>query len=55
MNDEPPTHPHSGPLRYDYCNGRWVYHRDGRDMLGMLQEELTQLCGIPVDLEGEAC
>ena len=38
----------SGPLRYDYLSsGRWVYHRDGRDMLRMLQDEFRQLTGSP--------
>lgn len=43
--------PVSGPFRYDYLNGRWTYHRDGRDMLRQLRQEVGQLLGSPPDLE----
>lgn len=45
-----PTLDHSGPLRYDYVDGRWIYHRDGREMKTMLQEELSTLCNMDVTL-----
>lgn len=36
----------SGPFRYDYTTGgRWVYHRDGRDMLKQIEAELEGLLG----------
>lgn len=42
--------PLSGPFRYDYHEGAWVYHRDGRELLGQLQAELQQLVGSAPDL-----
>ncbi|KAL6762400.1 mitochondrial matrix protein frataxin [Haematococcus lacustris] len=39
--------PVSGPLRFDWDSQRqqWVYHRDGRELLSLLDAELTKLCG----------
>eukprot|EP00877_Chromochloris_zofingiensis_P001215 jgi/Chrzof1/11094/Cz05g23130.t1 len=37
--------PVSGPFRYDYQAGRWVYSRDGRDLFHQLDEELQRLTG----------
>lgn len=56
--------PRSGPFRYDYvvpaesgdCSaaegaaGHWVYHRDGRDLVQQLQQELQQLLGTAPSL-----
>ena len=48
----PYTHAHSGPLRYDLApGGRWVYHRDQRDLVVQLQQELEGLVGAPIQLE----
>ena len=41
----------SGPVRYDWMDGRWTYLRDGHDMLERLQDELTGLYGGKVDLK----
>jgi frataxin len=42
--------PLSGPFRYDWHEGRWVYRRDGRELLSQLQQELAQLLGRAPDL-----
>ncbi|KAI8870225.1 Frataxin [Ramicandelaber brevisporus] len=47
INKQPPnkqiwlSSPLSGPRRYDYENGEWVYKRDGSTMHGLLNEELS--------------
>lgn len=52
-----PAHPvrrpaRSGPFRYDHQpGGRWVYHRDGRDLVKQLQQELKGLLGQAPALE----
>jgi len=42
--------PISGPLRYDFCGERrvWVYGHDGSLLHPRLEEELSQLLGVPV-------
>jgi frataxin-like iron-binding protein CyaY len=42
--------PLSGPFRYDHHQGCWVHHRDGRELLSRLQQELQQLLGTAPDL-----
>jgi frataxin len=42
--------PISGPVRYDYEKGAWVYHRDGHKMHERLENEMEQLTGVKVDL-----
>ena len=42
--------PVGGPVRYDWHEGRWVYRRDGHELLERMSSELTVLCGVPVDL-----
>jgi frataxin len=37
--------PLTGPFRYDWHKGHWVYHRDGRELLSQLQKELQELLG----------
>jgi frataxin len=44
--------PVSGPVRYDWRAGQWVYKRDDHEMLQRLSSELTQLCGAPLHLTG---
>lgn len=39
------TLPHSGPMRYDLVGGRWIYARDGHDMVERLRDELTAMVG----------
>ena len=40
----------SGPKRYDYCDGRWLYLRDGHGMHKLLETELTDLMNLKIDL-----
>jgi len=42
--------PVSGPVRYDYNGGGWVYRRDGHTMHERLEKELEALTGCGVDL-----
>ena len=42
--------PVSGPARYDWQQQRWVYRRDGHELLSRLSEELTDLLGAPCKL-----
>ena len=42
--------PVSGPVRYDWDRGAWVYHRDGHAMHKRLEGELEKMTGISVDL-----
>ncbi|GAX72625.1 hypothetical protein CEUSTIGMA_g81.t1 [Chlamydomonas eustigma] len=42
--------PVSGPFRYDWNSGLWVYHRDGRMLLQQLETELEGLTGKPIKL-----
>ena len=37
--------PHSGPMRYDLVGGRWIYARDGHDMVERLRDELSAIVG----------
>ncbi|GAB4816946.1 hypothetical protein N2152v2_003992 [Parachlorella kessleri] len=45
--------PVSGPVRYDYIGGQWVYHRDGHSLLGRLKEELHKLTGAELQLQSD--
>lgn len=42
--------PVSGPARYDWDGGKWMYKRDGSELLHKLSEELTQLLETAVML-----
>lgn len=42
--------PVSGPVRYDWGFGKWVYHRDGHDLHTRLRHELKQLTGQDLEL-----
>ncbi|KAG1664530.1 hypothetical protein FOA52_012997 [Chlamydomonas sp. UWO 241] len=42
--------PVSGPFRFDWHNGAWVYSRDNSELLGRLEEELEGLTGVAVKL-----
>eukprot|EP01023_Acetabularia_acetabulum_P029902 TRINITY_DN2816_c0_g1_i1.p1 TRINITY_DN2816_c0_g1~~TRINITY_DN2816_c0_g1_i1.p1 ORF type:complete len:203 (+),score=6.33 TRINITY_DN2816_c0_g1_i1:54-611(+) len=35
--------PIRGPVRYDCVDGRWIYHRDGHDMVEILEQEFSQI------------
>ncbi|MEW5317859.1 MAG: hypothetical protein WDW38_009123 [Sanguina aurantia] len=44
--------PVSGPFRFDHTpEKRWIYSRDGRDLVKVMQEELCSLLGAPLSLE----
>ena len=34
---------YSGPKRYDYVNGTWIYKHDGVSLHKLLSNELTEL------------
>ena len=42
--------PLSGPVRYDWQQGLWVYQRDGHELMQRFSSELSDLCGAPVTL-----
>jgi len=42
--------PRSGPVRYDYEGGDWVYRRDGHLLHDKLEAELGDLMDGPVSL-----
>ncbi|RMZ53064.1 hypothetical protein APUTEX25_001183, partial [Auxenochlorella protothecoides] len=56
INKQAPNHqiwsssPVSGPVRYDYIDGRWVYRRDGHDLLERLETEVKELTGLTIHL-----
>lgn len=33
----------SGPKRYDFINGEWIYRHDGQTILELLRNEMKQL------------
>lgn len=37
--------PVSGPVRYDWVDGHWVYKRDGHELFERLSNELSDLLG----------
>ncbi|GFR42929.1 hypothetical protein Agub_g3826 [Astrephomene gubernaculifera] len=43
--------PVSGPFRFDHIEGRWLYHRDRRDLLLQLEQEISALVGAPLHLQ----
>ncbi|KAH9524642.1 hypothetical protein Btru_027424 [Bulinus truncatus] len=43
--------PLSGPKRFDYYQGQWVYLKDGTGLHKLLEEEMLELTGIKVDLK----
>ncbi|XP_047078628.1 frataxin, mitochondrial [Lolium rigidum] len=44
--------PVSGPARFDWdaASSSWVYRRTGVNLMRLLEEEIGELCGTPVDL-----
>ena len=42
--------PVSGPVRYDYYKGSWIYKRDGHKFHERLENELKSLTGQEIDL-----
>ena len=57
LNKQPPnlqiwlSSPLSGPKRYDWINGRWLYKRDGSRMDDLLSTELSAKLKTPIKLE----
>uniref|UniRef100_A0A0B6ZJR4 ferroxidase n=1 Tax=Arion vulgaris TaxID=1028688 RepID=A0A0B6ZJR4_9EUPU len=43
--------PLSGPKRYDYFDGQWIYLRDGKGLHHLLEEELTEILGFKIKLK----
>ncbi|BFY97415.1 hypothetical protein BsWGS_00455 [Bradybaena similaris] len=43
--------PVSGPKRYDYFCGQWIYLRDGNGLHKLLEEEISHLVGFKIDLK----
>lgn len=44
----------SGPFRFDYVQGRWVYHRTGQDLYRQLEKEMEGLTGRQLKLDARA-
>lgn len=42
--------PISGPKRYDYHDGRWIYRHDGQELKTLLETELEQLFNRKIQL-----
>ncbi|BDA43583.1 probable frataxin, mitochondrial [Coccomyxa sp. Obi] len=40
--------PVSGPVRYDYMDGRWIYRHDDHELMDRLRSELSDLLGKDV-------
>lgn len=40
----------SGPKRYDYENGEWVYQRDKSSMKALLEKELSRVFAQDISL-----
>jgi len=43
--------PISGPVRYDLVREKWIYLRDGHEMLQRLSSELKDLFGTKLDVQ----
>ncbi|CAE1304488.1 FXN [Acanthosepion pharaonis] len=43
--------PFSGPKRYDFENGRWVYKHDGISLHSLLQKELSNIFDEEISME----
>ncbi|XP_059161734.1 frataxin, mitochondrial-like [Physella acuta] len=43
--------PLSGPKRYDYYQGQWVYLRDGTGLHKLLEDEISEITGLKIDLK----
>eukprot|EP00112_Aurelia_sp_Birch-Aquarium-sp1_P017785 Seg4164.1 transcript_id=Seg4164.1/GoldUCD/mRNA.D3Y31 product="Frataxin mitochondrial" protein_id=Seg4164.1/GoldUCD/D3Y31 len=41
--------PKSGPKRYDFIDGRWIYSHTGEDMNELLTREFSEILGADVD------
>ncbi|KAK9477669.1 hypothetical protein V1514DRAFT_333111 [Lipomyces japonicus] len=58
INKQPPnkqiwlSSPISGPKRYNFLNGKWIYNRDGTTLGDLLRAEVTKALGFEVKFEG---
>ncbi|KAJ1531027.1 hypothetical protein ONE63_005857 [Megalurothrips usitatus] len=43
--------PTSGPKRYDFLNGAWVYRHDGVHLHELLSDEISKIIKKPVDFQ----
>lgn len=43
--------PISGPVRYDLVRGKWIYLRDGHEMIQRLSSELKDMFGNGLDVQ----
>jgi frataxin len=44
--------PTSGPKRYDFMGGRWIYKHDGVCLHDLLEKETSEILKQSVDLSG---
>lgn len=57
INKQPPNQqiwlssPISGPKRYDWIEGKWVYSRDQKSLGELLREETEQATGVKLNLD----
>lgn len=42
--------PTSGPKRYDFVNGQWIYSHDNGNLYKLLEKELSSALNVPIDL-----
>ncbi|KAL5255274.1 hypothetical protein ACHWQZ_G014619 [Mnemiopsis leidyi] len=42
--------PISGPKRYDFVDGQWIYSHDGSSMIDLLESELSELLDFEFEL-----
>lgn len=42
--------PTSGPKRYDFIDGSWIYKHDGVSLHQLLQNELEKISSVRVDI-----
>ncbi|PVD20086.1 hypothetical protein C0Q70_20580 [Pomacea canaliculata] len=47
--------PKSGPKRYDYEDGRWIYHRGREGLHSLLEKELSEILQTPINLSSCFC
>lgn len=42
--------PFSGPKRYDFVNGQWLYQHDNTKLFELLEQELAKALNVTIDL-----
>ena len=43
--------PKSGPKRYDFIDGTWIYKHDGKSLHELLNEEISDIVKLPVSFD----